>query len=157
MFVLSFPFLLFSWQRTIKRLMNIASLQREQQKQQEEWQKSADDDADEFNDKIWHKRFGVSSDHQQEKQQTNTPTGLLELLALKHGKKPTEPVDRLMRLLRQAIRLGYSLTGRNGTDMEHRTFRTLSPRFLSVIPQQEEHESRTVRKQTVNNGDEEGE
>jgi hypothetical protein len=48
---------------------------------------------------------------------------------------------RLVKLLRQGIQLGYSLvTGRNSTEVESKTVRALSPRFLSVTPEEDDKE-----------------
>uniref|UniRef100_A0A914I061 Uncharacterized protein n=1 Tax=Globodera rostochiensis TaxID=31243 RepID=A0A914I061_GLORO len=54
------------------------------------------------------------------------------------------PTDRLVELLRQGFALGYSMAGQNGTDFEEKTLRSLSPRFLSVMPEGGPTQNKTI-------------
>lgn len=44
---------------------------------------------------------------------------------------------RLSNLIRDGVKLGYSLTGQNLTDLDTKTMKVMSPRFLSLIPEEE--------------------
>jgi hypothetical protein len=49
-------------------------------------------------------------------------------------------------LLRDGIKLGYAFAGKNSTDLENKTLKMVSPRFLSVTPEQDPEHNETVRK-----------
>ena len=44
------------------------------------------------------------------------------------------PID----LIRQATKIGLGLSGHNTTDMDTKTIKLISPRFMSVLPEDEE-------------------
>jgi hypothetical protein len=49
-------------------------------------------------------------------------------------------------LLRDGIKLGYAFAGKNSTDLENKTLKMVSPRFLSVTPEQDPEHNETVKK-----------
>lgn len=62
----------------------------------------------------------------------------------KRSEKSKEPMERLMRLLKQGIKLGYSMTGQNTTDFDKKNLKIASPRFLSVVPEKDEKDAEEV-------------
>ena len=61
------------------------------------------------------------------------PKRLKHFMAERKGQKG-EPMDRIFSLVRDGVHLGYRLAGQNGTDFENKTLRMVSPRFLSIMP-----------------------
>ncbi|KAF7631107.1 hypothetical protein Mgra_00008639, partial [Meloidogyne graminicola] len=53
----------------------------------------------------------------------------------KRLEKGKSPIQRLVNLLRDGIKLGYALTGKNSTELDNKTLKVVSPRFLSVTPE----------------------
>lgn len=49
---------------------------------------------------------------------------------------------RLMNFLRDGMKLGYSLAGKNTSDFDNKTFKVFSPRLLSVMPDEEKDKVR---------------
>lgn len=49
-----------------------------------------------------------------------------------------DPKQRLITLLRDGVKLGYSLTGRNTSEFDDKTLKAFSPRLMSVVPEQED-------------------
>uniref|UniRef100_A0AC35FF69 Uncharacterized protein n=1 Tax=Panagrolaimus sp. PS1159 TaxID=55785 RepID=A0AC35FF69_9BILA len=47
------------------------------------------------------------------------------------------PMGKVLDLLRQGVKLGYSVTGQNTTNFDEKTLKVASPRFLSLIPEDE--------------------
>jgi len=58
-------------------------------------------------------------------------------LKKKRLEKEKAPLQRLVNLLRDGIKLGYAFTGQNSTELDNKTLKLVSPRFLSVT--HEEH------------------
>lgn len=48
-----------------------------------------------------------------------------------------DPKHRLMNLLRDGVKLGYSLIERKKSDLDDKNFKIFSPRLLSVTPDEE--------------------
>jgi hypothetical protein len=63
---------------------------------------------------------------------------------LERGKKGV-PMEKVVNLMRDAIKLAYTFAGQNTTGMEDKTMRMVSPRFLSVTPEDEAELNDTVR------------
>lgn len=68
------------------------------------------------------------------------PKKLKNLLA-DNNLNPKEKIEkRLTNLILNSVKLGYSLTtGKNITDLNDKTMKVMSPRFLSVLPDDEEN------------------
>lgn len=62
-----------------------------------------------------------------------------ELLSDNNLNSQERTAKRLSNLIRDGVKLGYSLSGQNATDLDQKTMKVMSPRFLSVIPDQEEN------------------
>lgn len=59
--------------------------------------------------------------------------------------KGKAPIDRFVKLLREGLKLGYAFAGKNMSNFDDKTLKTLSPRFLSVTPEQDPEQNDTVR------------
>jgi hypothetical protein len=67
------------------------------------------------------------------------PQRLKELLNTRSQDDPkTNREQKLMRLVRDGIKLGYSLTGRNTSELDDKNFKAFSPRLLSVVPEEDD-------------------
>lgn len=51
---------------------------------------------------------------------------------------------KLITLLRDGFKLGFSLSGKNVTEIEDKTMKIVSPRFLSVVPEDDDGKNDTV-------------
>lgn len=52
-----------------------------------------------------------------------------------------DPVSRLTDLVRDGVKLGFSIAGENTTDFDEKTMKVISPRFLSVIPEDADNDT----------------
>ena len=75
------------------------------------------------------------------------PKKLKALLASKRSGKTKEPMSRLFELLRDGIQIAYKMAGKNDTDFETKTLKMISPRFLSLMPDDELSSNNTVSRQ----------
>lgn len=66
------------------------------------------------------------------------PSKLKAFLNKKRGEHSKQPTDKLVRLLRQGLKLGYSLSGKNMSSADEKNMKVASPRFLSVMPEVED-------------------
>lgn len=48
---------------------------------------------------------------------------------------PDKKILRLLNFIRQGVKLGYNLAGKDIQDFDNKTLRLISPRFLSVVPE----------------------
>nr|CAD2159278.1 unnamed protein product [Meloidogyne enterolobii] len=64
------------------------------------------------------------------------PEKLQQFLKKKRLDKEKAPLQRLVNLLRDGIKLGYAFTGQNSTELDNKTLKLVSPRFLSVTPEE---------------------
>ncbi|KAI1696571.1 moulting cycle domain-containing protein [Ditylenchus destructor] len=73
------------------------------------------------------------------------PTKLKQWISKKkNSTKCKEPMEKLLALLRQGLKLGYTIAGKNTTDFDDKTLRIVSPRFLSVVPEEDQSKNDTV-------------
>ncbi|CAD5213610.1 unnamed protein product [Bursaphelenchus xylophilus] len=63
---------------------------------------------------------------------------------LKNRKKPITQEERVVNLIRNGMKLAYSLAGQNTTDFESKTMKLISPRFLGLVPDEEEEEKDSI-------------
>ncbi|KAI6185051.1 hypothetical protein M3Y97_00663100 [Aphelenchoides bicaudatus] len=54
---------------------------------------------------------------------------------MKMPRKEGGPVDKIFKLVRQGLKLGYAMSGKNSTDFDDKNTRVLSPKFLSISPE----------------------
>lgn len=54
------------------------------------------------------------------------------------------PMQSIVKFLRDGIHLAYSLTGRNVSDFDKKNVKAFSPRFLSVVPEEEDTNSQVM-------------
>lgn len=47
-------------------------------------------------------------------------------------------IEKLTKLLREGVKLGYGMMGQNTTNIDEKTIKLISPRFLSVLPEDNE-------------------
>ncbi|KAI1701421.1 moulting cycle domain-containing protein [Ditylenchus destructor] len=75
----------------------------------------------------------------------NDPSKLKRWLNEKRkSMKPKDPMEKLLGLFRQGLKLGHSLAGENVTDFDDKTLKVVSPRFLSVVPEEDHSTNDTV-------------
>ncbi len=63
------------------------------------------------------------------------PKRLRTFLAKKRGDNAKKPAEKLVQLLREGMKLGYSIAGKNTSNFDEQMMKLLSPRFLSVVPE----------------------
>ncbi len=63
------------------------------------------------------------------------PKKLKSFITKARNKKNKKPAEKIMDLLRDGFKLGYSLAGQNTTDFDTKSMKFISPRFLGVIPE----------------------
>lgn len=63
----------------------------------------------------------------------------------KQREKGKAPIDRFVKLLREGLKLGYMVAGKNTTNFDSKTLKMASPRFLSVISEQDPEQNETVK------------
>ena len=78
-----------------------------------------------------------------------SPEKLKKFLNMKRSDKSKAPIQRFVNLLRDGIKLGYAFAGQNSTDLENKTLKMLSPRFLGVTPEDDPEHNETVIKQWI--------
>uniref|UniRef100_A0A7E4UR17 Uncharacterized protein n=1 Tax=Panagrellus redivivus TaxID=6233 RepID=A0A7E4UR17_PANRE len=63
-----------------------------------------------------------------------------DLMKLANDKRMNshDPVRRMMNLMRDGMKLGYSMFGQNTTKFDEKVLKVASPRFLSVVPEHNE-------------------
>lgn len=69
------------------------------------------------------------------------PKLLRKLISKKRNEKPYESTAKISTLVRQGIKLGFQLAGENATDMDEKNMKLVSPRFLSLVPEDNETDS----------------
>ncbi|KAH7721145.1 Protein MLT-10 [Aphelenchoides avenae] len=69
------------------------------------------------------------------------PKKLKKFLETKQLEKSKDPMERMLKLMRDGFKIGYALSGKNTSEFDEKTLRVVSPRFLSVMP--EETDNRT--------------
>uniref|UniRef100_A0A915DNU2 Uncharacterized protein n=1 Tax=Ditylenchus dipsaci TaxID=166011 RepID=A0A915DNU2_9BILA len=67
------------------------------------------------------------------------PKRLKDFLTKKRSQKSKEPSTRLMNLLREGFKLGYTISGKNASKFDDKNLKIASPRFLSVVPENEDN------------------
>lgn len=70
------------------------------------------------------------------------PKKLKKFLETKQLEKSKDPMERMLKLMRDGFKIGYALSGKNTSEFDEKTLRVVSPRFLSVMP--EERDNKTV-------------
>ncbi|KAE9547626.1 hypothetical protein FO519_009162 [Halicephalobus sp. NKZ332] len=66
------------------------------------------------------------------------PKELKSLARHQKQEKSKEPMRKILDLLREGVKLSYQMTGKNVSDFDDKTLKVASPRFLSVVPENEE-------------------
>ena len=64
------------------------------------------------------------------------PKRLKQFLDIKRQDDPkADREQKLLGLVRDGVKLGYSLAGRNTSGFDDKNFKAFSPRLLSVVPE----------------------
>ncbi|KAI1699108.1 moulting cycle domain-containing protein [Ditylenchus destructor] len=126
------------WQETIVKLQENAIRRKEKRKHLEE---ESLENMDQFVFRGMRNRGMVEEDLDTV---FNDPKKLKQWMAKKRSAKSKEPMQKLIGLLRQGLKIGYSLTGKNASEFDDKTLKVASPRFLSVVPEEEEYKNETM-------------
>ncbi|KAI1705938.1 moulting cycle domain-containing protein [Ditylenchus destructor] len=126
------------WQETIAKISDSAKHRKEERKRLEE---ESLENMDQFVFRGMRDRGMIQEDLDTV---IRDPVKLKRWLAKKRSSKTQEPMQRLVALLRQGLKIGYSFTGKNASDLDDKTLKVASPRFLSVVPEEEEYKNETM-------------
>lgn len=58
---------------------------------------------------------------------------------------------RLIQTIRDAFKIGYSIAGQNATDFDKKNFKFISPRFLSISPNEESVDENGIQRKLTKN------
>uniref|UniRef100_A0A915E6A0 Uncharacterized protein n=1 Tax=Ditylenchus dipsaci TaxID=166011 RepID=A0A915E6A0_9BILA len=72
------------------------------------------------------------------------PKKLKKFLNKKRGQKAQEPMQKLMGLMKEGLKIGYTLAGKNTTNFADKNMKIASPRFLSVVPEEEDNGNNAI-------------
>ncbi|CAD5215061.1 unnamed protein product [Bursaphelenchus xylophilus] len=72
------------------------------------------------------------------------PDEMKKMIRDKKFKMMADPVGRMTNLVREGVKLGFSLAGQNSSDLDEKTLSLISPRFFSVTPEQDADGNSTV-------------
>ncbi|KAI6195636.1 hypothetical protein M3Y94_01010500 [Aphelenchoides besseyi] len=129
------------WQETVRRIQVAGEKKRA-------IQKNLDDESEESLDQL---AFRGLKNHLAKEDGTmdvemlmKNPTKLSEFVNKAKGKKNRKPVEKIMQLLRDGIKLGYAISGQNTTDFDTRTMKLISPRMLGVVPEEKNDDELNV-------------
>ncbi|KAE9547689.1 hypothetical protein FO519_009097, partial [Halicephalobus sp. NKZ332] len=67
------------------------------------------------------------------------PENLKKLAKDDRLRNSSDPLRKFLNLLRNGIKLSYNVAGKNTTDFDDKILKVVSPRFLSVVPEEEEN------------------
>lgn len=68
------------------------------------------------------------------------PQKLSRIIQTVRSKKNRNPEENLIDILRQGMKLGYTLAGQNTTNFDNKTIKLASPRFFGLVPETKEKE-----------------
>uniref|UniRef100_A0A7E4V5Y6 Uncharacterized protein n=1 Tax=Panagrellus redivivus TaxID=6233 RepID=A0A7E4V5Y6_PANRE len=66
------------------------------------------------------------------------PSKLQELAKQKRLEGKTDPTRAFLNLLRDGVKLTYAMTGKNASSLDEKTLKMVSPRFLSIMPEEDD-------------------
>ncbi|PIO63258.1 hypothetical protein TELCIR_15151, partial [Teladorsagia circumcincta] len=120
----------FSWRSAIQRITRIGTEAREMAKRRKALKKRLRAMIDNTPDKFQDPRKPLAMNQMEMED---------EELALKKklGKEKNEEIRVPMRLLRESIKIALVAAGKNVTNFDKKTLKIFSPRFLSVVPEQD--------------------
>uniref|UniRef100_A0A914E2Z5 Uncharacterized protein n=1 Tax=Acrobeloides nanus TaxID=290746 RepID=A0A914E2Z5_9BILA len=117
------------WQYAVERIRDHAIQEKENKKQLKEAQKQFED----------YRFRGLRHENIDVDEMIEHPQRLKELLDTKRQDDPkADREQKLLGLVRDGIKLGYSLTGRNTSGLDDKNFKAFSPRLLSVVPEEDD-------------------
>uniref|UniRef100_A0A914E811 Uncharacterized protein n=1 Tax=Acrobeloides nanus TaxID=290746 RepID=A0A914E811_9BILA len=122
------------WQYAVERIRGRVIQEKENKQQLKEARKQ-------FEDYLFrgfrHENENIDVDEMMEH-----PKQLKQLLEIKRQTDPkTDRDQKLLDLLRDGVKLGYSLVGRNTSELEDKNLKAFSPRLLSVVPEEDDKNS----------------
>ncbi|KAI6174680.1 hypothetical protein M3Y97_01017500 [Aphelenchoides bicaudatus] len=68
------------------------------------------------------------------------PDGMKDFLKKAQQKKNKKPIEKVFQLVKDGVKLGYSLSGQNTTNFENKTMKLFSPRFMGVVPEEKQED-----------------
>lgn len=130
------------WQNTVQRIQNSANKRKAMKKRLEEGEL-------ESMDQLTYrglKRHGAIAEEDDLYEIAENPEKLGKFLSKTRTKKGKLPIERFVNMLRDGIKLGYAFAGQNATELENKTLKMVSPRFLSVTAEDENdgNQNRTI-------------
>ncbi|KAI1703975.1 moulting cycle domain-containing protein [Ditylenchus destructor] len=126
------------WQETIVKLQQNAKRRKEKRKHLED---ESLENMDQFVFRGMRDRGMVQEDLETV---FNDPKKLKRWLDKKRSAKSKDPMQKFIALLRQGLKIGYSLGGKNASEFDDKSLKVVSPRFLSVVPEEEEYKNETM-------------
>ncbi|KAI6237542.1 hypothetical protein M3Y95_00276000 [Aphelenchoides besseyi] len=132
-----------SWQEVVERAKVIHTKTENERKQMLNSEEEDENDGEEtkmfrgISDQLKSEIHKVANPYQHRWSKTRKISNSGSPQNRQRDQKPADPKERLSQLLRDGIRLGYSLTGGNLTGFDDKPLRVMSPRFLSVMPETE--------------------
>ncbi|KAI6238496.1 hypothetical protein M3Y99_00673100 [Aphelenchoides fujianensis] len=121
------------WQETVERIKVAGEKKRAMQKRIDE---ESEESLDQMAFRGIQKQLGKDEGNMDVEMLMKDPTKLNEFVNKAKTKKNRKPLEKVMQLLRDGIKLGYSLSGQNTTDFDTRTMKLVSPRLLGVVPEE---------------------
>ena len=121
-----------SWQQTVERLHTVAHKREQERKRLE---KGSVEALDQFAFHGLRQRGLVGDDLESI---ISDPTRLRAFLEKKRGAKARKPAEKMVQLLRDGLKLGYTIAGKNTSRFDEKaSMKFLSPRFFGVVPEKE--------------------
>ncbi|CAD5213618.1 unnamed protein product [Bursaphelenchus xylophilus] len=121
-----------NWEVTVSRLKKVAS-EREQRKARKE----LENDSEEKMAQMSSFAFQRSTKNEDEKAELDKafkdPKQMDKLIEKKLKSTKMKPEGRLMQFVKDALKLAYSLSGKNTTNFEKKDMKFVSPRFFGVV------------------------
>ncbi|CAD5210620.1 unnamed protein product [Bursaphelenchus okinawaensis] len=120
-----------SWQYTVSKLKRIAK------RKEEEEEKNDREDSEEKLYQMSSYGFKQNDQRKSERSELNRafkdPQAMDKLIEKKLKNSNKKPEGRIMQFVKDAVKLAYTISGKNTTNFDKRNMKLVSPRFLGVV------------------------